>query len=78
MIGVNGVTVSRWETGKAQQSKMADNFLRVIDKFGCVTPELMQRAEVGSYAKALGESVCVYRQVEDKRIPKVTFAGDEA
>ena len=78
MIGVNGVTVSRWETGKAQQSKMADNFLRVVDKFGCVIPELMQRAGVGSYAKALGESVCVYRRVEDKRIPKVTFAGDEA
>ena len=48
MIGVNGVTVSRWETGKAQQSKMADNFLRVIDKFGCVTSELMQRAELSS------------------------------
>ena len=77
MIGVTGVTVSRWETGKAQQSKLADNFLRVIDKFGCVAPELMQRAEVGRYAKTLDESVCVFRQFEDKRIPKVTFAGDE-
>lgn len=55
ILGVSGVTVSRWETGKAQQSKMADNFLRIIDKFGCVAPELMQRAEVGRYARPLGE-----------------------
>ena len=51
MIGVTGVTVSRWETGKSQQSKLADNFLRIIDKFEFVVPELMQRAEVGRYAK---------------------------
>lgn len=51
MLGVNGVTVSRWETGKAQQSRMADNFLRVIDKFDTVVPELMQRAGVGQYSQ---------------------------
>ena len=78
MLGVSGVTVSRWETGKAQQSKMADNFLRVIDQFPCAARELMQRAEVGHFAKPLGESTCVYRQHEDKRIPKVIFAGDKA
>lgn len=78
MLGVSGVTVSRWETGRAQQSKLADNLLRAIDLFPCVAHELMQRAEVGQYAKPLGESTCVYRQYEDKRIPKVTFAGDEA
>lgn len=48
-IGVTGVTVSRWETGKAQQSKVADNLLRGIRDYPCFAQNLMERAEVGSY-----------------------------
>lgn len=46
LIGVSGVTVSRWETGVAQQSKSMDNLLRGIRHYPEFASELAQRAGV--------------------------------
>lgn len=50
MLGVSGVTVSRWETGVAQQSKSADLLMREADLHACVALDLMKRAKVGASA----------------------------
>ena len=47
MLGVSSPTASRWETGAAVQSKMADNLIRLIGDHTCAAQDLMERAEIG-------------------------------
>lgn len=75
-LGVTGVTTSRWETGKSQQTKPVDNLMRMMDKYPCVAFDLMQRAEVGEYGRVIESSSCVFRKTGSAPQPKLTFTGD--
>lgn len=74
-LGVTGVTASRWETGRTQQTKPVDNLMRMMDKHPCVALDLMQRAEVGEYGRVIENSTCVFRNMERTPQPKLTFTG---
>ena len=76
VLGVTGVTTSRWETGRTQQTKPVDNLMRMMDKHPCVAFDLMQRAEVGEYGRVIESSTCVFRNTERTPQPKLTFTGD--
>lgn len=76
LLGVTGVTVSRWENGKSQQTKTADKLMRMADAHACCARDLMQLAEVGPSGRVIDDSVCVYRRRQDRQIPRVRFAGD--
>ena len=46
VLGVTSPTVSRWETGKVCQSKVADNLMRALDENEGAMSKAMQRAGV--------------------------------
>ena len=56
MLGVSSPTVSRWETGAAVQSKVADNLIRLVGDHLCAAQDLMERAEVGKKTPAAAPS----------------------
>ena len=40
MLGVTGVTVCRWETGKVQQTRVVDNLMRLLSKYPFAADDL--------------------------------------
>lgn len=52
LLGVSTPTVSRWETGAAVQSKMADNLIRVVGGHRCAAQTLLERSEIGRQSGA--------------------------
>ena len=46
LLKVSSPTVSRWETGAMQQSRQADELMRVYSKYPPVLEDAMERAEI--------------------------------
>ena len=47
MLGVTGVTVCRWETGRIPQTRVVDNLMRVLAKYPHVANDLIEWANNG-------------------------------
>ena len=65
LLGVSLPTVSRWETGKAVQSKMADNFIRALMVSPGAVGMLKIRAEIEHEPIVLGNQASWEARVEE-------------
>jgi putative zinc finger/helix-turn-helix YgiT family protein len=75
MLGVSGVSVSRWETGRAQQSKPLDNLMRGIAGYPCFAKDLMERSEVGVHRYVSKSTACSSFAHSEPVLPDISFEG---
>lgn len=77
MVGVKDPTVSRWETGKVVQDKVADNLIRAIRDHECVARQLMGRNEIFCQTPSGGECYRMAQTFTTSRKSSMTIAGIE-